>query len=60
MTTTVKTIREIELEIELAKSRQQIIVLSIMKMQADYAFQEQEIDRFNREMVELVAQVSEE
>lgn len=60
MTTTVKTIREIELEIELAKSRQQIIGLSIMKMQADYAFQEQEIDRFNREMVELVAQASEE
>lgn len=56
MTTTVKTIREIELEIELAKSRQQIIRLSIMKMQADYAFQEQEIERFNCEMVSLIKQ----
>ncbi|HBR8099376.1 TPA: hypothetical protein L9493_002924 [Klebsiella variicola subsp. variicola] len=56
MTTTVKTIREIELEIELAKSRQQIIRLSIMKMHADYAFQEQEIERFNCEMVSLIKQ----
>ncbi|HCE8845306.1 TPA: hypothetical protein NHU72_001731 [Klebsiella oxytoca] len=46
-----KSIREIELEIELAKTRQQVARLSIFKMQVDLTAIEQEISSLNNELL---------
>lgn len=46
-----KTIREIELEIELAKTRQQVVHLSMLKMRGDMSALEKEIDSLNAELL---------
>ncbi|HBR8097510.1 TPA: hypothetical protein L9493_001012 [Klebsiella variicola subsp. variicola] len=48
-----KTIREIELEIELAKTRQQVIQLSMMKMSADMTALDQVITNLNDELAKM-------
>ncbi|MGQ4593048.1 hypothetical protein ACUIG4_13980 [Raoultella ornithinolytica] len=55
-----KTIREVELEIELAKARQQIVHLSILKMRGDMAALEQEISTLNNELEEMKQELTEE
>lgn len=54
-----KTIREIELEIELAKTRQQVVHLSILRMQSDMASLAQEIERLNAELLEMKEETTE-
>ncbi|HGV3509897.1 TPA: hypothetical protein ACNGZA_005603 [Klebsiella michiganensis] len=55
-----KTIREIELEIELAKTRQQVVHLSILKMHRDMDALEQERSALNDELAEMKQSATEE
>lgn len=55
-----KTVREIELEIELAKTRQQVVHLSILRMRGDMAALEQEMSALNDELAEMKKSATEE
>ena len=55
-----KTIREIELEIELARTRQQVVHLSILRMRGDMAALEQEMSALNDELAEMKKSATEE